>query len=73
MSDPDITGFLTLAAAPTFAGMAILTAVLDVFHPDMRCSAAMPGPPLNGMLVMYLLMSAFHSAPWLRRLSDALR
>ena len=31
----------------------------------MLCSAA-HGAPLDGMVPMYLLMSAFHSAPWLK-------
>jgi hypothetical protein len=51
--------WLCLAAAPTFAIMALLTAVLGAAQPDMHCSAA-------GMIPMYLLMSAFHSPPWLK-------
>jgi len=38
--------------------------------PDMLCSAARDGSPLTGMVPMYLLMSAFHLAPWLRLLSS---
>jgi hypothetical protein len=57
---------LSLAAAPTFAIMAALTAVHGGSMPDMVCSAARDGSPLTGMVPMYLLMSAFHSAPWLR-------
>jgi len=52
--------WLSLAAAPTFAIMALLT--LAGGAPDMLCSAS----PLTGMVPMYLLMSAFHSAPWLK-------
>jgi hypothetical protein len=33
--------------------------------PGLICSAH-AGSPLNGMATMYLLMSAFHAAPWLR-------
>jgi hypothetical protein len=33
--------------------------------PDMICSAA-GASPLSGMVPMYLLMSAFHLAPWLK-------
>ena len=56
--------YLCLAAAPTFAVMALLTGVLGG-PPDMLCSAAQDASPLSGMVPMYLLMSAFHSAPWL--------
>jgi hypothetical protein len=62
--------FLSLAAAPTFAIMALLTGALDAGPPDMLCSAKQPASPLNGMVVMYLLMSAFHSAPWLKLISS---
>jgi hypothetical protein len=54
--------WLSLAAAPTFAIMALLSAIGSRGAPDVFCSAA----PLGGMIPMYLLMSAFHSAPWLR-------
>jgi hypothetical protein len=57
---------LSLAAAPTFAIMALLTGVLGGGSPDMLCSAAQDASPLGGMVPMYLLMSAFHSAPWLK-------
>jgi hypothetical protein len=56
--------WLCLAAAPTFAVMALLT-VLSGGPPDMVCSAV-PASPLGGMVPMYWLMSAFHSAPWLK-------
>jgi hypothetical protein len=59
-------GWLSLAAAPTFAIMALLTGVLGGGPPDMLCSAAQDASPLSGMVPMYLLMSAFHSAPWLK-------
>ena len=57
--------WLCLAAAPTFAIMALLT-VLGGGPPDMLCAAAHDASPLSGMAAMYLLMSAFHSAPWLK-------
>ena len=57
--------WLCLAATPTFAIMALLTA-LGGGQPDMLCAAMPPMSPLGGMVPMYLLMSAFHSAPWLK-------
>jgi hypothetical protein len=62
--------FLSLAAAPAFAVMALLTSGIDGGWSDMLCSATQHASPLNGMVVMYGLMSAFHSAPWLRLLSN---
>ena len=62
--------WLCLAAAPTFAMMALLTGVLGGGPPDMLCSAAQDASPLSGMVPMYLLMSAFHSAPWLKLISS---
>ena len=57
--------WLGLAAAPTFAIMAVLTGVLGG-SPDVLCAALQGAGPLAGMVPMYVLMSAFHSAPWLR-------
>jgi hypothetical protein len=62
--------WLCLAAAPTFAMAALLTAVFGGGSPDILCSAAQDGSPLSGMVPMYLLMSAFHSAPWLKLISN---
>lgn len=61
--------FLSLAASPTFAIMALLTGALHVGPPDMLCSVTQHASPLDGMLVMYALMSAFHSTPWLKLIS----
>jgi hypothetical protein len=61
--------WLSLAAAPTFAIMALLTVILAGGVPDLLCSAAQMASPLSGMALMYLLMSAFHSAPWLKLIS----
>jgi hypothetical protein len=62
--------WLCLAAAPTFAMMALLTGVLGGGPPDMLCSTAQGASPLSGMVPMYLLMSAFHSAPWRKLISS---
>jgi hypothetical protein len=64
--------WLRLAAAPTFAVMALLTGVLDGGAPDLLCLAGRGPSPLSGMATMYVLMSAFHSAPWLRLVSRRL-
>jgi hypothetical protein len=61
-------GWLGLAAAPTFAVMALLTYVSGG-DADMMCSAAHGGSQLSGMIPMYVLMSAFHSTPWLKLIS----
>jgi hypothetical protein len=63
--------WLSFAAAPTFAIMALLTAVSGD-GPDIFCSAVHTSP-LGGMIPMYLLMCAFHSAPWLRLISKTSR
>lgn len=55
---------LALAAAPTFAVMALLTSVIGSGQADMICSTA-HGSALSGMVPMYVLMCAFHLAPWL--------
>ena len=61
LSALDAAQWLSLAAAPTFALMALLTAVLGGnSHGASRFA---------GMVPMYLLMSAFHSAPWLKRIA----
>jgi len=60
-----IADWLCLAAAPTFAVMALVSC-LQAGDAAMLC---MGGSPLTGMTAMYLLMSAFHLAPWLRVIS----
>jgi hypothetical protein len=57
--------WLSLAAAPTFTLMALLTPALGG-PMDMICAAAPDASPLSGMAPMYWLMAAFHAAPWLR-------
>jgi len=60
--------WISLAAAPTLAIMALLTGIHGGGSPDMLCSATQGASLLTGMVSMYLLMSAFHSAPWLKRI-----
>ena len=62
--DVDLGGWLTLAAAPTFAAIALWSALAGV---EPVCG--MTSSPLGGMAAMYALMSAFHLAPWLRLLA----
>jgi hypothetical protein len=54
---------LSLAAAPTFAVMALASALHDGSMPAMLCGA--DASPFTGMVAMYLLMTAFHLPPWL--------
>jgi hypothetical protein len=61
--------WLALAAAPTFAIMAVLTAALGGRTADAICSTE-PLCPLNLMVLMYALMSAFHAPPWLKLISN---
>lgn len=58
---------LGLAAAPTFALMALASAASG--GPGDICGAATAAPMLGGMAVMYGLMSLFHAGPWLRLLA----
>ena len=60
---PGAIDVLALAAAPTFALMAIATGS----SPAMALCAPGAGLlPIDGMTAMYLLMSLFHLPPWLR-------
>jgi hypothetical protein len=62
--------WLCLAAAPAFAIMALLTAGFGGGQMATMCGAAQDASPLSGMVPMYLLMSAFHSTPWLKLISS---
>ena len=66
--DSAAAGWLSLAAAPTFAMMALTTAVLGG-GAEPLCAAARHGALISGMVPMYVLMSAFHVTPWLRLMS----
>ncbi len=56
--------WLRLAAAPTFALMALLTGADGGGPGRFICSAA--ASPLGGMATMYFLMVVFHLPPWLK-------
>lgn len=60
----EATGWLALAAAPTFALMALVS--VTGAEPAPLCSVATGRLPLDGMTAMYLLMSLFHLPAWLR-------
>jgi hypothetical protein len=66
---PGAADWISLAAAPTFAIMALLQGSFGGGQLELLCSATQHASPLSGMVPMYLLMSAFHSAPWLRLIS----
>ena len=61
--------WLGLAAAPTFAMMALVTAVLGGGAEPLCSTMQHGGSLISGMVPMYLMMGAFHSAPWLRLIS----
>ncbi len=63
---------LSFAAAPTFAIMALLAGLSSGGPADMLCAATRDVSPLGGMVPMYVLMSAFHAAPWLKLISTRL-
>jgi hypothetical protein len=54
----DTADLLSLAAAPTFALMALLV------------RASPESSPLSGMVLMYVLMAAFESVHWLKLISN---
>ena len=54
--------WLALAAAPTFAAMAVVTGILEGGAHQMPCAA-------GGMVPMYVLMSGFHFTPWVKLIS----
>ena len=62
-----LADWLSLAATPTFAMMALMIVALGG-GAEPLCSA-MHGSVMSGMVPMYLLMGAFHTAPWLRLIS----
>lgn len=58
--------WLSLAAAPAFALMALLTLVAGDSHAPLLCTQAGAPSAITGMTPMYLLMAAVHLAPWVK-------
>jgi hypothetical protein len=56
------SGWLSLAATPTFVAMTLLSGLAS--EPAGGLCAVRP--PFDGMAAMYALMAVFHAAPWLR-------
>lgn len=61
----DLAGWLTFAAAPTFAIVALMTALRPEGLIVTHGSTGHGGSLLGGMVFMYALMSTFHSSHWL--------
>lgn len=57
--------WLGLAAAPTFAILALFTGLSGG---EALCAPSLDTSPLSGMTAMYALMAAFHMPPWLKLL-----
>lgn len=66
---PGAAGWLGLAAAPTFAVMALWTGYSGL-EADVLCMSSHSALSLHGMAAMYALMCVFHLAPWLKLVSD---
>lgn len=64
MTGIDPVRWLSFAASPIFGAMGLATSISGGGAEAMCLSTH--ASPLNGMALMYLLMSAFHTAPWWR-------
>lgn len=65
-----LAAWLRIAAAPTFAGMAVVCQATAGHIIVPICGGG--SPVLNEMATMYLLMGLFHSPPWLRLIGNRL-
>jgi hypothetical protein len=59
-----IAGWLSLAATPAFGMMAVYNTLFG--GQEMICATMPDASPLNGMGLMYVLMSIFHATPWVK-------
>lgn len=64
---------ISLASTPTFALMALLVGVFDGSSGMHGSGSHGIGGPVGSMVLMYLLMSVFHAAPWLKLLATVRR
>jgi hypothetical protein len=68
MAAPGGAGWLSLGAAPVFVLMALWTGLFG--QPDGLCMSMHDASSLNGMALMYALMSIFHAPPWMKLISN---
>ena len=59
-----VADFLHLAATPTFALLAVVTAISG--SGPMTCMEMAGASLLDSMGFMYLLMAVFHAGPWMK-------
>src|SRR5690348_823438 len=64
--------WLNLAATPTFAVMALVTHRAGVNGQSMMSSMSPSASPIDGMVPMYVMMSVFHAAAWIRLVARGL-
>jgi hypothetical protein len=66
MSGRTLADWLSLAASPLFAAMALLT-IVQGDDPVVRfCTGGSGSSPLHGVALMYGLMFVVHLSPWLK-------
>ena len=67
-------GWLGLVATPGFALMALASVLVHQDGAtDILCASAHAPWSIGGMAPMYLLMSVFHAAPWMKLVAALVR